>query len=201
MTEETGAKDKLIAATLEALRTKGFAGSSARTIAGLADVNPGLIFYYFGTLDDLLLAALHQSSEQRLERYGAGAERVSSLEELVALLRQIYREDLDGGHVRVVSEMVAGSVTRPELADQVMAEMEPWVALAEGAVERALAGSPLLTLASPRDLALTAVTFYLGANLMSHLGSDSPAVEELLAAGERAAPFLDMLGGRTGSNS
>jgi AcrR family transcriptional regulator len=191
---EPTTKDKLVDATLEALRTKGFAGTSARTIAGLAGVNPGLIFYYFGTLDELLLAAMQQSSEARLERYGAAAEQVGNLAELVALLRDIYREDVASGHVRVVSEMVAGSVSRPELGEGVMAQMEPWVQLAEQCVARALEGSPLLALASPRDLAMAAVTFYLGANLMSHLGSDSPAVEDLLAAGERAAPFLDLLG-------
>jgi hypothetical protein len=109
-------------------------------------------------------------------------------------LRDIYREDVASGHVRVVSEMVAGSVSRPQLAEQVMAQMEPWVQLAERCVERALEGSPLLALAPPRDLAMAAVTFYLGANLMSHMGSDSPAVEDLLAAGERAAPLLDHLG-------
>jgi AcrR family transcriptional regulator len=191
---EPSTQSKLVEATLEALRTKGFAGASARTIAALAGVNPGLIFYHYGTLDSLLLAAMQRSSEERLERYRPAAEQVSSLSELIALLRDIYREDVASGHVRVVSEMVAGSVSRPELAEQVMAQMEPWVRLAEDCVERALAGSPLLSLARPRDLAMAAVTFYLGANLMSHLGSDSPAVEDLLAAGERAAPLLDLLG-------
>ena len=197
---EPTTQDKLIAAALEVLRTKGFAGTSARTIAGLAGVNPGLIFYHYGTLDDLLLAAMQHSSEARLQRYGAAAEQVSSLTELIALLRDIYREDVASGHVRVVSEMVAGSVSRPELAEQVMAQMEPWVELAEGCVERALEGSPLLALAAPRDLAMAAVTFYLGANLMSHMGSDSPAVEDLLAAGERAAPLLDLLGAQDKSH-
>jgi AcrR family transcriptional regulator len=193
---EPTTQTKLLEATLEALRTKGFAGASARTIAGLAGVNPGLIFYHYGTLDNLLLAAMQHSSEARLERYLPAAEQVSSLGELIALLRDIYRADVESGHVRVVSEMVAGSVSRPELAEPVMEQMEPWVNLAERCVERALKGSPLLSLASPRDLAMAAVTFYLGANLMSHLGSDSPAVEELLSAGERAAPLLDLLGGR-----
>jgi AcrR family transcriptional regulator len=191
---EPTTQSKLLEATLEALRTKGFAGASARTIAGLAGVNPGLIFYHYGALDDLLLAAMEQSSEARLERYRPAAEQVSSLTELVGLLRDIYREDVASGHVRVVSEMGAGSVSRPQLAEPVMAQMEPWVQLAERCVERALKGSPLLSVAPPRDLAMAAVTFYLGANLMSHLGSDSPAVEDLLAAGERAAPFLDLLG-------
>lgn len=191
---EPTTQDRLVIATLEALRTRGFAGASARTIAGLAGVNAGLIFYYFGTLDQLLLAALRQSSEARLARYRPAAEEVSSFSELVGLLRRIYREDVESGHVRVVSEMVAGSVSRPELAAQVMAQMEPWIELAERCVDRAMGGSPLLSLASSRDLAFAGVTFYLGANLMSHLGSDPPAVDDLLAAGERAAPFLDLLG-------
>jgi AcrR family transcriptional regulator len=195
MSEPT-TQDKLLEATLEALRTKGFAGASARTIAGLAGVNPGLIFYHYGTLDELLLAAMQRSSEARLERYLPAAEKVSSLAELIELLRDIYREDVASGRVRVVSEMVAGSVSRPELAEPVMAQMQPWVQLAERCVERALEGSPLLSIAPPRDLAMAAVTFYLGANLMSHLGSDSPAVEDLLAAGERAAPLLDLIGGQ-----
>jgi AcrR family transcriptional regulator len=193
---EPTTQTKLIDATLEALRTKGFAGASARTIAALAGVNPGLIFYHYGTVDQLLLAAMKQSSEARLERYRPPAEQVSSLSELIELLRDIYREDVASGHVRVVSEMVAGSVSRPELAEPVMAQMQPWVQLAERCVERALEGSPLLSIAPPRDLAMAAVTFYLGANLRSHLGSDSPAVEDLLAAGERAAPLLDLIGGQ-----
>jgi AcrR family transcriptional regulator len=193
---EPTTQEKLLEATLEALRTKGFAGASARTIAGLAGVNPGLIFYHYGTLDDLLLAAMQASSEARLERYRPAAERVSTLADLVALLRDIYREDVASGHVRVVSEMVAGSVSRPQLAEPVMAQMEPWVQLAERCVERAMEGSPLLSVAPPRDLAMAAVTFYLGANLMSHLGSDSPVVEDLLGAGERVAPLLDLLGGQ-----
>src|SRR5205085_3877751 len=97
------APQRIVEGALEALRTKGFAGSSARTIAGLAGVNPGLIFYYYDTLDALLLAALHHTSQVRLERWTTAAEQVDSLAELIALLRDIYAEDVASGHVRVVS--------------------------------------------------------------------------------------------------
>jgi len=189
-------RNEIMQAALEALRTKGFAGASARTIASLAGVNPGLIFYYFASLDELLLAALSESSEERLERHRAAAEAVQTPRELVALLRHIYEEDSASGHIRVVSEMVAGSVARPELGRQVMALWEPWVALAEDSAERVLAGSPFAALASPRELALAGVTFYLGANLVTHMGQAPETVQSLLASAERLAGMLDLLSPR-----
>ena len=187
-------RDKLVEATLEALKTRGFAGTSARTIAGLAGVNPGLIFYYFGTLDELLVAALRESSEARLERYREALEQVGSPAELVSLLRGIYREDLESGHIRVVCEMVSGSVARPELGSRVMGLMEPWIDVAERAIGHVLADSPVAGLVPARDLAFAGVTFYLGANLVVQLGADPAAVEGLLAAAEQAAGWLDLLG-------
>ncbi|MGI8511696.1 MAG: TetR/AcrR family transcriptional regulator [Solirubrobacteraceae bacterium] len=189
----TDTRNKIVNAAFEALRTRGFAGASARNIAALAGVNPGLIFYYFGSVDELLLAALRETSEARLERHRAAAAAVGTAGELVTLLRRIYREDAESGQVRVVCEMVAGSVARPELGREVMALMEPWVALAELAVERVLGDSPVAAIASPHELALAAVTFYLGANLLAHLQGESEAIDGLLAAGERAAGLLDLL--------
>lgn len=181
-------------ATLQALREKGFAGASARTIAGFAGVNPGLIFYYFKSLDELLLDALRESIADRLERYRADANAVRGPSELVALLRRIYAEDVESGHIRVVCEMVAGSVARPELGRRVMAELEPWVTLAADAVERSLEGSPVRSFVDPRELALGGVTFYLGANLVTHLGEGPEAVDRLMASAERAAGLLELLG-------
>ena len=190
----SNSRDKIIHAALEALRTKGFGGASARTIAAVAGVKPGLIFYYFPTLDELLLAALRDSSEERLARHREAAQAVATPRELVALLRRIYEEDTASGHIRVVSEMIAGSVSRPELGRQVMQLWEPWVALAEQSVTRVLADSPLAALASPRELALAGVTFYLGANLVTHLGQATETVDALLASAERLAGMLDLLG-------
>ena len=189
MSRDTRAR--ILAATVETLKARGFAGTSTRVIAGVGDFNPALIFYYFGTLNDLLLAALEYSSRERLERYRTALDEAGSLDELVALLGRIYREDLESGHIRVVSELVAGSVAVPELGPRVVELMEPWLELAESAVERALAGSPVLELATPRRLAYAAVTFYLGANLVSRLAPEQEDLAGLLDDAERLAPLLD----------
>jgi AcrR family transcriptional regulator len=187
---------KIVDATLETLKTRGFAGTSTRAIAAAGGFNPALIFYYFGTLNDLLLAALEQSSSERLERYGGALGEAGSLDELTSLLGRIYREDVESGHIRVVSELVAGSVAQPDLGPRVVELMEPWLELAEAAVERTLAGSPMLELATPRRLAYAAITFYLGANLVSHLAPEQEDLAGLLDDAARLAPLLDAaLGG------
>jgi hypothetical protein len=53
---------------------------------------------------------------------------------------------------------------------------------------------PVAALASPRELALAGVTFYLGANLVTHMGQAPEAVDSLMAAAERAAGMFELLG-------
>ena len=184
---------RIVEATVEALKTRGYAGTSTRTIAALGGFNPALIFYYFGSLNDLLAAALEHTSTARLERYRAAAEEAGSLGELVELLARIYEEDVASGHIRVVSELVAASVSQRELAPRVLELMEPWIDLAERAIARVLGGSPLAALMSARELAVTAVTFYLGANLLTHLGPDRAVAGVALDAAARLAPLADDL--------
>jgi AcrR family transcriptional regulator len=183
-------KGEIVAAALATLKERGYAGTSSRTIAAVGDFNPALIFYYFGSLDGLLVAALEHSSGERLERYRRAVEEAGSLAALLNVLGAIYRDDVASGHIRVVSELVAASVSQPELAPRVIALMEPWLELAERAAARV---APPDLPVPPRQLALAAVTFYLGANLLTHLVPEAADVEALLETAARAAPLLDAL--------
>ena len=70
-----GTRTRLIDAAIETLKAEGFAGSSARAIAERAGLNQGLIFYHFGSVANLLLAALDSVSARRMEQYGAAIDR------------------------------------------------------------------------------------------------------------------------------
>jgi AcrR family transcriptional regulator len=54
---------------------KGYAGVTYRSVAAEAGVTPGLVQYYFPTLDDLFVAAIRRRSEQNLARLQQGLER------------------------------------------------------------------------------------------------------------------------------
>src|SRR6202035_5726277 len=120
----SGTKATIVEATLQTLKTKGFAGSSAREIAKAGAFNQALVFYHFGSVHNALLAALDLVSERRLAAYRPAFERARTVSELAALARGIYEEDLENGYVTVLGEMVAGGVSDRELGRQVVARLE-----------------------------------------------------------------------------
>ena len=183
-------RQRIIQAALETLKKAGFSGATSRAIAREGGFNQALIFYHFDSLDGLLLAALDHTSSERLERYREAVDKAKTAEELAEVAATIYAEDRDRGHMTVVSQMVAGSAARPELAREVVARMEPWIELCEDALGKGLAGTPAGEALPLRDLAYAVVTFYLGLNLLTHLDEDRERTEALVARLQSLAPLL-----------
>jgi AcrR family transcriptional regulator len=187
MTKSTdqSTKERILQAALESLKEDGFAGATSRAIAARGGFNQALVFYHYGSLDDLLLAALERTSTERLADYRERIEKLQSPEELLKAARSLYEEDRASGHMTVVSQMVAGSLARPELAPPVLEKMQPWLEFAEQTIERLV--PPLLP---ARDLAWAAVNFYLGVNLLSNLAPEDDRMGALFEQVEKAAPLL-----------
>lgn len=183
-------KGQIIEAALATLRSEGFAGTSARAIARAGGFNQALIFYHFGSLNGLLLAALDHSSTLRMERYREAVAQAHSLEDMLDVAVRVYREDLEGGHMTVVSELIAGSMAHHELRPEIIARMEPWIAFTEEAVSKVLVGSPFEGALPTRQLAFALVAFYCGINLVSTLDPDRSEAEALFETARRLVPIL-----------
>jgi AcrR family transcriptional regulator len=188
----------MVDAAIESLRDVGYAGTSIREIARRGGFNSALISYYFGGLHGLLLAALDHSSEVRMQRYARAVDEAADLTELVAVARRIYREDVEGGHITVFTEMVAASLAHPELGPELVARSRPWEEFVESAIKKAAGDNPLLQLVPTRDLAYGIICFYLGVNLMTQLDEDNARIESLFEVANRLAPLVAPLFGRPG---
>jgi AcrR family transcriptional regulator len=186
-----GTKLQIVEAALEALKTKGFAGASARAIAHAGGFNQALIFYHFGSVRTLLLAALDLISERRMNEYGPAFEAAVSAPELARLARTIYDDDLERGNITALGEMVGGGVSDAALGAEVAARIEPWIGMVQRKLEQLLAGSPVLALASARDLAFGIVAAYFGVDMLSHLQRDRSRAESLLDLATRLAALAD----------
>lgn len=189
----TETKERLLAAAGEVVREKGYAGASARTIAARADANSALVFYHFGGVDQLLLAALDRSSAQRMATYEEWADEASSLEELVAVATRIYRNDLEHGYITEFSELAAAAVTKPELRTGIRDRSEPWIAFIEAQWERVVGGSALGRMLPAKEVAYGAITFYLGVNLFSVLDEDHSRTEAVFGLAGTLAPRAKLL--------
>jgi hypothetical protein len=139
-----------------------------------------------------LLAGLDLIGERRMEAYGERLRRAGTASELVALVREIYVDDLEQGYVTVLGEMVSAGVADADLGREVAARIEPWIALATEKVQQLLAGSPLLALVAPRDLAYGLVGLVFGVDLLSHLQRAPERAESLLALAGRLAALADL---------
>ena len=190
MTKAKTTREQIVDAALLALAEDGFAGATSRAIARRGKFNQALVYYYFGSLDALLLAALDKTSEERLERYRAAVRAATTLEELAAVAARAYRDDRKSHHVAVVAQMVAGSVTRPDLAPAVLARMEPWVDLAREALAKAAALAGTEELVPVDELAYAVAAFYLGVNLITHLETDHARADALFARLETLTALL-----------
>jgi AcrR family transcriptional regulator len=188
--EET--RTALVKAAIAALRENGFAGASAREIAQRSGCNQALVFYHFGSVSKLHLAALDAVSAARDTRYRAMVDESHGLAALVRAARAVFDEDLDQGHVTVLVEMIAAAQFNPELRPEVAARIRPWREFAAGTVKDALAGSPAARLLPPDELAHAVVAMYLGLEMLANLeGERAPALALFDRAG-KIASLLDI---------
>ncbi len=190
-------RQALVDAAIESLRFDGFAGASARAIATRAGVNPGLVFYHFGSVADLLLAGLAEVSQRRMARYSAAVDAATTPAQLVRVATDIFREDLDEGYATVLVEMIAGAGASPELGAQVAALIAPWREFAQRAIEAIVAQSPLAALVPVGDAAYAVVALYLGLEMLSHVdGNREPALRLF----DQASQLVEVLGALTASS-
>jgi AcrR family transcriptional regulator len=80
--EETTARTALLDAAERLMLSDGYAAVTSRRVAAEADVNPGLVYYYFGPMDSLLIEVFRRRATRMLERQ---AEALASKQPLWAL--------------------------------------------------------------------------------------------------------------------
>lgn len=159
-------------AALASLHEEGVLGASARSIARRGDFNQALIFYHFGGVNELLLAAVDELSDRRCERYEQRLGAVSSLRELVVVAGGLHAEDLEHGHITVLSQMLAAAATNPDLRGPMAERFEPWVAIVERTIARVVEGTAFAAAVPVRDLALAITGEFIGLELLLNLRSE-----------------------------
>ncbi len=176
------------------MKEEGFAGASARAIARRAGCNQGLVFYHFGSVANLLLAALDEVSETRRVHYQAAVDEADGMGELVDAAQAIFEEDLDAGHIAVLAEMIAGSSATPGLAVEVAARIDPWRSFTADALRRVLEGSPLASVVEPDVAAHAVVALYLGLEMLAQLDGDRSSAIALFDRARTLAGLVQALG-------
>lgn len=113
------------------LREEGHAALTSRRIADRIGVKQRLVYYYFHTMDDLVVAMFRRSAERDLQKlHDVGKSEKP--------LRQLWEISFHSHDARLISEYMALANTIPELRSEVIRFIEESRAIQIGAIEDAL---------------------------------------------------------------
>jgi AcrR family transcriptional regulator len=129
------AEDAFLDAAERLLVEVGHAGITTRRLAEEAGANHGLVHYYFGSMENLLVRVLERFTDRMIERQREMyAQDVPFAEKWRQAMRYLEQ---DRPYQKVWLELTALSWNRPDIRDRIVGVDERWRALLLEAFEQA----------------------------------------------------------------
>jgi AcrR family transcriptional regulator len=133
------AVEALLAAAESLLVEVGYAQVTVRRLAERAGVNHGLVHYYFGSMQDLLLRVLERFTDRLVERQRAMyAADVPFIEKWRQAMR-FLDEDADSGYQKIWLELQAMAWNDPVVRERLQGVHRRWVDVVRPAFAAGLA--------------------------------------------------------------
>jgi AcrR family transcriptional regulator len=131
------AETALLDAAERLLVEVGYAGITTRRVAAEAGVNHGLVHYYFGSMENLLVRVLERFTERLVARqrqmYAADTPFLEKWRQAMRYLD----EDFASGYQKVWFELQALAWNRPDMRKRVAAQTRAWWTVLREAFEQA----------------------------------------------------------------
>ena len=173
----SAAEDALLNAAERLLVEVGHSGITTRRLAEEAGVNHGLVHYYFGSIENVLVRTLERFTERLIERQREMyAADLPFIEKWRTAMRYLVEEDVR--YEKVWMELQALSWNRPEMRERLAAVDGRWRAVLTEAFAEP---REQLEIDMPLDaLVSLVVTFNIGI-MVERLSGITTGHEELLA--------------------
>ncbi|MGI8829528.1 MAG: TetR/AcrR family transcriptional regulator [Candidatus Limnocylindria bacterium] len=173
----------------------GHAGVTVRGVAERAGVNQGLVHYYFGSMEELLLQTLERFTGLLIERQTALYAGSEPFIEKWRTAMAHLTDDLESGYQKVWLELQAMAWNHEGMRDRVQDVLDAWVGVLRPAFAQGLAELGVDEDRLPPDVAVALVaTFNQGIILEQLSGADSGHArlldwidEQMTVAQQRAA--------------
>ena len=169
-------EDALLDAAERLLVEVGYSGISTRRLAAEAGVNHGLVHYYFGSLENLLVHVLERFTARMIERQRAMyAAETPFIEKWRTAMRFLVS---DSDYQKVWWELQALAWNRPDLRERVAGVDAEWRAVLTDALAEP---HERYSLAIPLDALVSLVMTFNSGIILERLAGITTGHEELLA--------------------
>jgi len=132
------ATDALLDAAEQLLVEIGYAAITTRKLAERAGVNHGLVHYYFGSMEDLLLRVVERFTEALIERQKAMYAAETPFIEKWRQAMRFLDEDAESGYQKVWLEMQAMGWNDEAVRIRLQHVHQQWIDVVTPAFERGL---------------------------------------------------------------
>jgi AcrR family transcriptional regulator len=168
------ATEALLEAAERLLVDVGYAGITTRKVAEEAGVNHGLVHYYFGSMDNLLLAVIERFTDRLIERqrdmYAASVPFIDKWRQAMRFLD----DDTESGYHKIWFELQALGWNDPAVRKRLQAVHQRWMEVLMPAFDAGLAELGVDRRRLPtRAVVSLVVTFNQGIMLERLSGVDS----------------------------
>jgi AcrR family transcriptional regulator len=167
------ATEALLNAAEALLVEVGYASISTRRLAERAGVNHGLVHYYFGSMEEVLLQTLERFTDRLIERqrqlYSSPGPFIDKWRQAMSFLD----EDLESGYQKIWFELQAMAWNQPKMAIRVRRVTETWLGVLTDALRTALRDYGLENAFALEAVVSLVATFNQGIILERLVGVDS----------------------------
>jgi AcrR family transcriptional regulator len=108
---------RIVAAMRESVAEVGIAGSTFERVAAKAAVSRGLLHYYFGTKERLLVEVIRRDTDDRVDAVLGAMRKAGNVDEVIAAMFAAFSRTVneESGYVYMVSELFVAGRHRPEI--------------------------------------------------------------------------------------
>jgi AcrR family transcriptional regulator len=184
-------RERLLSAAIATLRDKGIAGTSARSIATAAGVNQALVFYHFGTVEELIIAACQSATQARVSLYSDQFAGVTSLRELLTVGQSLHEAERAAGNTQVLAQVLAAAQQNSTLAEAARQALDLWIVEIEQTLQRILADSPIRAALDIPGLARAISAAFIGLELYE--AADAASAQHAMDALAQVAVLTEVL--------
>jgi AcrR family transcriptional regulator len=108
---------RIVAAMRDSVAEVGIAGSTFERVAAKAEVSRGLLHYYFGTKERLLIEVIRRDTEYRVAAVGGAVREATDVDGVIVAIFDAFSRTLneEQGYVYMVSELFVAGRHQPEI--------------------------------------------------------------------------------------
>jgi AcrR family transcriptional regulator len=189
------ATDAILDAAEHLLIEVGYAAVTTRKLAERGGVNHGLVHYYFGSMDDVLVRTLERFTDRLIARQRSMYEGSGPFIEKWRTAMRFLDEDMEAGYQKLWLELQAMSWNHPAMRSRLQAVHAEWLHVVSDAFDRGLAELGIDRRRFPvKAVVALVVTFNLGM-MLERLGGVDSGHRELLRMADRVITSAAKQGG------